>query len=95
MLLTNNLILNKNNLENFNIGDIISVFVIREENIEEELYFIGLVTDKNLKHNTFKISCHTHIELQFSFFSPFLVKINLIKQQALNLLQYKKKKKKN
>ena len=91
--LTTNLIQNQKNQENFNIGDIISVFVVREENIEEELYFIGLVTTKNLKHFSFKICCHNQIELNFSFFSPFIVKINLLKKNALNLLQYKKKKK--
>jgi ribosomal protein L19 len=82
------------NIEFFNIGDIISVFTLREENIEEELYFIGLVTEKNLKHNSFKIMAHPLIEMKFSFFSPFIVQINLLKKQTLNFLQYKKKKKK-
>ena len=82
------------NFDKFNIGDMVSVFYLREENVEDELRFIGVVTQKNLKHLTFNICAHTQIEMKFSFFSNYLVKMDLLKKSALNFLQYKKKKKK-
>lgn len=80
--------------DNFNIGDAISVFCLREENLSEELYFIGIVTQKNLKKLTFNICAHYQIEMKFSFLSPFIVQANLLKKNAVSFLQFKKKIKK-
>ena len=90
-MLTKNL---TNTIEQFNIGDAISIFCLREENLVEELYFIGIVTQKNLQKLTFNICAHHQIEMKFNFLSPFIVQINLLKKNAINFLQFKKKKKK-
>ena len=45
---------NKNNIENFNYGDYITIFYLREETLEK-IRFNGLVLNKNNKSNNFKL----------------------------------------
>ncbi len=67
-------------VENFNVGDVITVFYLRDETLEE-LRITGVVVNKKNKNKkTYcKVFVNDEIILNFCLQSPFVVKVILIK----------------
>lgn len=75
-----NIIENDFLIENFNVGDYVTVFYLRDETLEE-LRITGPVISKRNKNKTvyFKIFINNEIILNFCLNSPFIVKIINVK----------------